>query len=54
MTHRPFAWEKSYPPALDLGAPIATTTLPAMFDAAVARFGGNVALEFNGRRIAYR
>ncbi len=54
MSGRPFAWEKSYPPTLDWGTPIATSTLPEMFDTAVARFGDRPALEFNDRRISYR
>jgi len=54
MSGRPFAWERSYPPTLDWGMPIATCTLPAMLDAAVASFADRPALEFNERRISYR
>src|SRR5712692_6587875 len=51
---RPFAWERSYPPGVRWDAPIATSTLPALLDRAVARFGDRPALEYRDRRISYR
>ncbi|HUX74272.1 MAG TPA: dicarboxylate--CoA ligase PimA [Steroidobacteraceae bacterium] len=54
MSARPFAWERSYPPTLNWGMPIATCTLPTLLDEAVARFADRAALEFNERRISYR
>lgn len=50
---RPYPWEAHYPPGVDWGAPIATATLPAFLDMAVAAHGGRWALRFAGRRIGY-
>ena len=43
-------WQKSYPPGVRWDAPIATTTLPAMFDAAWANKPG---LEYRDRKTSY-
>jgi long-chain acyl-CoA synthetase len=50
---RPFAWEKSYPSGVSWDAPIATSTIPDLLDAAVRRFGSNTALDYRGRRLSY-
>ena len=54
MGERPFAWERSYPPALRWDAPLEVTTLPALLDAAVRQFGDRPYIEFRGRRIGFR
>jgi long-chain acyl-CoA synthetase len=51
---RPYPWEKSYPPGVRWDAPIATTTLPAMLERAVAEFGPRTAIEYRGRTISFR
>ena len=50
---RPFAWEGSYPDGLRWDAPIALSTVPALLDRAVSRFGERDALDFRGRKIGY-
>jgi long-chain acyl-CoA synthetase len=50
---RPFAWEKSYPPGMRWDVPIELSTVPAMLERAVARFGGKPALDFRGAKITY-
>ena len=54
MTRRPFAWERSYPPALRWDAPLAITTLPQMMDGAVAQHADKPFIEFRGRRTSFR
>ncbi len=46
-------WEKSYPAGVRWDQPIATTTLPALFDAATARWAARPALEYRDRKITY-
>ena len=43
-------WLRSYPPGVDWDVRFPAETLPAMFDAAVARFGPRTCLDFMGRR----
>lgn len=50
---RPFAWEKSYPPAMRWDTPIALSTVPRLLARAVERFGDRTALDFRGRQITY-
>ena len=47
-------WEKSYPPGVRWDAPIATATLPAMFDEMTAKWADKPALEYRDRTICYR
>ena len=54
MGRRPFAWERSYPPGLRWDAALDITTLPALLDQAVARYGDRPYLEFRGRGIGFR
>ncbi len=49
----PFAWEKHYPPGLSWDAPISLSTVPALFDQAVAAFGGRAAIAFRDRSISF-
>lgn len=53
MSKRPFHWEKSYPPGLSWDAPINITTIPVMFDKAVAEHGPKPFLEFRGRKFTF-
>jgi long-chain acyl-CoA synthetase len=53
MGLRPWPWEKSYPPGVTWDAAITPTTIPALFDAAVAEFSANPAIDFRGTRISY-
>ncbi len=53
MSQRPFPWEGSYPPGLSWDAPIQITTIPALFDRAVAEFGDRPYIEFRGRKISF-
>lgn len=53
MTERPFAWERSYPAGVRWDAPIADSTIPALFATAVAAHGPRPAIEFRGRTISY-
>lgn len=50
---RPYPWEAHYPPALDWGAPIASSTLPALLDGAVAAHGASAAIDFRDQQITY-
>ena len=50
---RPHPWEASYPPGVDWGAEIRTSTLPALLDGAVACFSSSPALRFRGRRLSF-
>ncbi len=50
---RPHPWEAIYPPGIDWGTPIATSTLTALLDHAAARFGAAPALRFRSARISY-
>ncbi len=50
---RPHAWEKSYPPGVRWDAPLPLTTVPALFDAAVAAHGTRPALEYHDRSLSY-
>jgi long-chain acyl-CoA synthetase len=50
---RPHAWERSYPPGVRWDGPIVPSTLPALFDRAVAAHGPRTAIEFRGRAIAF-
>ena len=47
-------WEKSYPPGVRWDAPIATATLPAMFDEITTKWADKPALEYGDRTISYR
>jgi long-chain acyl-CoA synthetase len=47
-------WEKSYPPGVRWDAPIATATLPAMFDEITTEWADKPALEYRDRTISYR
>jgi long-chain acyl-CoA synthetase len=51
---RPYAWEKSYPAGMRWDCPIATSTLQALLDRAVADYGDRPALEYRDRRLSYR
>ena len=54
MTSRvPHPWEASYPPGCRWDAALEITTLPALLDRAVARWGERPALEYRGRRVTY-
>jgi len=53
MARPAFAWEKSYPPGTAWDTPLTITTLPALFDAAVAAYASRPAIEFRGRDITY-
>jgi long-chain acyl-CoA synthetase len=46
-------WLKSYPPGIDWGAPIAVKPMYALMDDAVARYGGQLCIDFLGRRYSY-
>jgi long-chain acyl-CoA synthetase len=50
---RPHAWERSYPPGVRWDGPIVPSTLPALFDRAVAAHGPRTAIEFRGRAISF-
>jgi long-chain acyl-CoA synthetase len=47
-------WEKSYPPGVRWDVPIATATLPAMFDEVTAKWADQPALEYRDRTTSYR
>ena len=46
-------WEKSYPPGLRWDSPLEITSLPALLEAAVARFAHKTAIEYRDNRISY-
>jgi long-chain acyl-CoA synthetase len=46
-------WEKSYPPGVRWDAPIAATTLPAMFDDSIAAWANKPALEYRDRKMTF-
>jgi long-chain acyl-CoA synthetase len=50
---RPWPWEASYPPGVRWDAPIATTTVTALFERAAARHGNRPAIEHRDRRLTY-
>ena len=50
---RPYAWEKSYPPGVKWDAPLALSTVPALFDKAVTAHANRSALEYRGRSFSY-
>jgi long-chain acyl-CoA synthetase len=50
---RPYPWETIYPPGIDWGTPIATSTLTALLDRAADRFGPAPALRFRAARLSY-
>jgi long-chain acyl-CoA synthetase len=50
---RPHPWERSYPPGTRWDAPLATSTLPALLDRAVATHGMRPALDYHGHKISY-
>jgi long-chain acyl-CoA synthetase len=50
---RPHPWEALYPEGVRWDAPIAVSTLPALLDRVVARFGDRPALEFRGHRMSF-
>ncbi len=52
--NRPHRWEKSYPPGLDWGTPIATSTLPELLDKAVAAYADRSAIDFRDQKVSYR
>ena len=54
MGQRPFAWEASYPPTVRWDAALEVTTLPALLDSAVERFGDRPYIEFRGRQLSFR
>jgi long-chain acyl-CoA synthetase len=49
----PRPWRTAFPEAADWDAPIATSTIPALFDRAVAAYAGRPAIEFRDRQIGY-
>jgi long-chain acyl-CoA synthetase len=51
---RPFPWEALYPRGVSWDAPVASGTLTALLDAAVAEHGERDAILFRGERITYR
>ncbi len=50
---RPYPWEASYPPVVDWGAAIATSTLTTFFDRIAAQFREAPALRYRGARVSY-
>jgi long-chain acyl-CoA synthetase len=46
-------WEKSYPPGIRWDTPIATSTLPALFDKATSEWAAKPALEYRDQRTTY-
>ena len=52
-TARPFAWEWVYPPGLDWGAPIRTSTLGALLAESAAAFGDRPAIRYRDAEIGY-
>jgi long-chain acyl-CoA synthetase len=54
MGERPHAWEKSYPAGVRWDAPIATSTLQKLLDAAVATHGERTAFTYRDHALSYR
>jgi len=54
MGGRPHAWEKSYPPGVRWDAPIKTSTLQQLLDAAVAAHGERAAFSYRDHALTYR
>src|SRR5262252_7717363 len=54
MDRRPYAWEKSYPAGVRWDAPIATSTLQELLDAAVAAHGERIAFTYREFALSYR
>jgi long-chain acyl-CoA synthetase len=50
---RPFPWERAYPPGLDWGAPIRTTTLGALLEESAAAHADRTALRYRDAEIGY-
>ena len=46
-------WEKSYPPGVRWDTPIATASLPAVFDEFTDKWAGKPALEYRDQRISF-
>ncbi|MGE3149000.1 MAG: AMP-binding protein [Pseudorhodoplanes sp.] len=46
-------WEASYPPGVSWSDPLPTTTVPALFDRAIAAFRRQVAIEFGTHHVRY-
>jgi len=46
-------WERSYPPGLRWDSPLEITTLPALLEAAAARFADKTAIEHRDNEISY-
>jgi long-chain acyl-CoA synthetase len=53
MSDRPFAWETSYPPGITWDEPVFISTVPELFDKAVADFGPRRAIEYRGIDLTY-
>ncbi len=53
MAARPHPWESVYPPGLDWGAPVPTTTLGALLEGSAARYADRTALRYRDTVIAY-
>ncbi len=53
MTHRPYAWEKSYPPGVRWDIAITPTTIPVKFDTAIAEHGPKPAIDFRDGTLTY-
>lgn len=53
MTHRPYAWEKSYPPGVRWDIAITPTTIPVKFDTAIAEHGSKPAIDFRDGTLTY-
>jgi long-chain acyl-CoA synthetase len=54
MGERPHAWEKSYPAGVHWDAPIKTSTLRELLDAAAAAFGERTAFTYRSHALTYR
>jgi long-chain acyl-CoA synthetase len=53
MGSRPFPWEASYPPGVKWDVDIAPSTIPQLFDTAVAAFGPRTAIDMGGAKTKY-
>ncbi|HYC43801.1 MAG TPA: long-chain fatty acid--CoA ligase [Noviherbaspirillum sp.] len=49
-----FPWIKSYPPGIHWDAELPTMPVPQLLDVAAAKWPGNAAIDFMGRRFTYR